>query len=98
MSAIDTRSGKTLWRYKGADKGLTNFVFADADTILIADKDDLMAIDAQTGKKLFNLEHDVEKAQFILLNEKRQAVIGGRGENAAFEIQNSRIQDSRFFF
>ena len=38
VSAIDTRNGKTLWRYKGADKGLTNFVFADAGTILVADK------------------------------------------------------------
>ena len=27
VSAIDTKNGKTLWRYKGADKGLTNFVF-----------------------------------------------------------------------
>src|SRR4030095_1046546 len=27
VSAIDTRSGDLLWRYKGADKGLTNFVF-----------------------------------------------------------------------
>ena len=26
VSAIDTKNGKTLWRYKGADKGLTNFV------------------------------------------------------------------------
>ena len=26
VSAIDTTNGKTLWRYKGADKGLTNFV------------------------------------------------------------------------
>ena len=26
VSAIDTRNGKTLWRFKGADKGLTNFL------------------------------------------------------------------------
>ena len=91
ISAIDTKNGKTLWRYKGADKGLTNFVFADAATILIADKDDLVAIDAQTGKKLFNLDHDVERAQFILLNEKRQAVIGGRDEIAAFTIDTESI-------
>ena len=42
VAAIDTAKGKVLWRYKGADKGLTNFVFSDANTILIADKDDLI--------------------------------------------------------
>ncbi len=94
VSAIDTKSGKTLWRYKGADKGLTNFVFADTETILIADKDDLIAIDARTGKKIFNLEHDVEKAQFILLNEKREAVIGGRDEIAAFSISDLRSRNA----
>jgi outer membrane protein assembly factor BamB len=34
VSCIDTSNGKTIWRYKGADKGLTNFVFADANTIV----------------------------------------------------------------
>ena len=28
VSAIDVRSGKVLWRYKGADKGITNLVVA----------------------------------------------------------------------
>ncbi len=50
VSAIDTRTGKIKWRYKGADKGLTNFVFADANTILIADRDDLIKIDARNGQ------------------------------------------------
>ncbi|HQU82622.1 MAG TPA: PQQ-binding-like beta-propeller repeat protein [Pyrinomonadaceae bacterium] len=86
VSAIDTKNGKTLWRYKGADKGLTNFVFADANTILIADKDDLITIDARTGKKISEFEHDVEKAQFVLINERRNAVVGGRDEIASFEI------------
>lgn len=94
VSAIDTKSGKTLWRYKGADKGLTNFVFSDAGTILIADKDDLIALDAKSGKKIFNLEHDVEKAQFVLLNEKREAVIGGRDEIAAFAISDLRSRNA----
>ena len=88
VSAIDTRNGKTLWRYKGADKGLTNFVFADTNTILIADKDDLITIDARTGKKIANFEHDVEKAQFVLINESGEAVVGGRDEIAAFEFKN----------
>ncbi len=93
VSAIDTRNGKTLWRYKGADKGLTNFVFADANTILIADKDDLMTIDARSGKRVEKFEHDVEKAQFVLINERGQAIVGGRDEIAAFQFQ---IPDSRF--
>jgi len=92
VSAIDTKNGKTLWRYKGADKGLTNFVFADAGTILVADKDDLITIDARTGKKISENEHDVEKAQFVLINKRGNAVVGGRDEIAAFQIQNSKFK------
>jgi outer membrane protein assembly factor BamB len=88
VSAIDTRNGKTVWRYKGADKGLTNFVFADPNTILVADKDDLITIDARTGKKISEFEHEVERAQFILVNERREAVVGGRDEIAAFAVRN----------
>ncbi len=90
VSAIDTKNGKTLWRYKGADKGLTNFVFADANTILIADKDDLIKINARSGKRIDKFEHDVERAQFVLINERGDAVIGGRDEIAAFDINGGR--------
>ncbi len=86
VSAIDTRNGKILWRYEGTDKGMTNFVFADANTILIADKDDLIALDALSGKKLFRFEHKVEQAQFVLINDKNQAIVGGSDEIAAFDI------------
>nr|MBA4184828.1 PQQ-binding-like beta-propeller repeat protein [Acidobacteriota bacterium] len=102
VSAIDTKNGKTLWRYKGADKGLTNFVFADANTILVADKDDLITIDAKDGKRINKLEHDVEKVQFILVNESGEAVIGGRDEIAAFRVEGrgsrveGRVQSSKF--
>ncbi len=102
VSAIDTKNGKTLWRYKGADKGLTNFVFADANTILVADKDDLITIDAKDGKRINKLEHDVEKAQFILVNESGEAVIGGRDEIAAFRVEGrgsrveGQVQSSKF--
>lgn len=100
VSAIDTKNGKTLWRYKGADKGLTNFVFSDTNTILVADKNDLITIDARNGKKISELEHDVEKAQFVLINESGAAVVGGRNEIAAFQVQNSRFKvqssDSEF--
>ena len=104
VSAIDTKSGKTLWRYKGADKGLTNFVFANANTILVADKDDLMTIDAKDGKRINKLEHGVEKAQFILVNERGEAVIGGHDEIAAFRVEGrgsrveGQVQNSKFFY
>ena len=51
ISAIDTKSGKTLWRYKGADNGLTNFVFVDAGTIMIADRDDLISMKRAPAKR-----------------------------------------------
>jgi outer membrane protein assembly factor BamB len=86
VSAIDTRDGKTIWRFKGADKGLTNFVFSDANTILIADRDDLISIDAKTGKRRDSVEHKIEKAQFVLINERGDAVVGGRDEIAAFRM------------
>ncbi len=95
VSAIDTKNGKTLWRYKGADKGLTNFVFANAGTILIADKDDLITIDARTGKKINEFEHDVEKAQFVLINESGAAVVGGKDEIAAFDIKGGNPRVSK---
>ena len=90
VSAIDTQNGKTLWRYKGADKGLTNFAFADVNTILIADRDDLMSIDARTGKRLANFEHKIEKAQFVLINERGEAVVGGKDTIAAFRDKRER--------
>src|SRR5687768_4889135 len=97
VSAIDTRNGETLWRHKGADKGITNFVFADANTILIADRDDLVSIDAKTGKRRDQVEHKIEKAQFVLINERANAVVGGKDEIAAFGIGEFgfRISDFR---
>ena len=92
VSAIDTKNGRTLWRYKGADKGLTNFVFADTNTILIADKDDLITLDAKNGKRIEKFEHDVEKAQFVLINERGEAVVGGRDEIAAFQVPSSKFK------
>ena len=85
VSAIDTTNGKTLWRFKGADKGLTNFVFPNADVIMIADRDDLITIDARTGKRTAKVGHKVEKAAFVLLNERGNPVVGGHDEIASFE-------------
>ncbi len=88
ISAIDTQNGKTLWRYKGADKGVTNFAFLDAGAILFADNDDLMTIDARNGERIDKFEHKVEKAQFIIVNSRGEAVVGGQEEIAAFDVQN----------
>src|SRR5688572_30426573 len=97
VSAIDTRNGETLWRHKGADKGITNFVFADANTILIADRDDLVSIDAKTGKRRDQVEHKIEKAQFVLINERGEAVVGGRDEIAAFSNAERGVRSAEFF-
>ncbi|HEX8265410.1 MAG TPA: PQQ-binding-like beta-propeller repeat protein [Pyrinomonadaceae bacterium] len=88
VSALDRKTGKTLWRYKGADKGLTNFVFSDQNTILLADKNELISIDAQTGKRTGKFEHRVKNAEFVLINENREAIIGGREQISAFQISD----------
>lgn len=93
ISAIETNKGKTLWRFKDADKGLTNFIFADARTIFIADKDDLIQIDATNGKRVNKVEHKVKKAQFVVQNEARQIVVGGQDTLSAFQISNSKFQN-----
>jgi|CXWL01.1.fsa_nt_gi outer membrane protein assembly factor BamB len=90
VSAINTTTGKTIWRYKGADKGLTNFVFADTNTILIADKDDLITLDAGNGKRIAKRDHKIDKAQFVLINESGKAVVGGRNEIAAFDVKDQK--------
>src|SRR6185436_8827399 len=45
VSAIDVRNGKVLWRYKGADKGITNLLFPNFDRVAVADRDDLIFLD-----------------------------------------------------
>ncbi len=90
VSAIDTRKGKVLWRYKGADKGITNLVLPDAQTIMIADRDDLINIDANTGKRRARVRHGIERAAFGLLNEGGNVVVGGQNELAAFEPVSGR--------
>lgn len=94
VSALDRKTGKTLWRYKGADKGLTNFVFSDANTILLADKDELVSIDAQTGKRIGKFEHHVKNAEFVLINENRESVIGGREQISAFRISDFKSKNA----
>ena len=84
ISAVDAASGKTKWRYKGADKGITNFVFADARTIITADRDEVFFIDAANGKRIMKFPHKIDRAEFVLINESGATVVGGRDEIAAF--------------
>ena len=90
VSAVDARTGKVLWRYKSADKGITNLVVPKADTILVADRDDLIVIDSQTGKRRARVSHRIERASFGLLNERGAVVIGGQSEIAAFDPLTGR--------
>ncbi|HEY0321820.1 MAG TPA: PQQ-binding-like beta-propeller repeat protein [Pyrinomonadaceae bacterium] len=90
ISAIDATNGKVLWRYKGADKGITNMAMPDANTIIVADRDDLIFIDARDGKRRMKVSHSIERAAFVLLNEKGEAVVGGRNEVAAFALVDGR--------
>ncbi|HEU5459127.1 MAG TPA: PQQ-binding-like beta-propeller repeat protein [Pyrinomonadaceae bacterium] len=90
VSAIDVRSGKVLWRYKGADKGITNLLVPDRNTIAIADREDLTFIDANTGKRKARYPHKIERASFGLLNERGDVVIGGQSEIAAFDPLSGR--------
>jgi hypothetical protein len=90
VSAIDIRSGKVLWHYKGADNGITNLVMPDRNTIAIADRDDLIFIDASNGKRRARASHKIERASFGTLNEGGDIVIGGQSEIAAFDTRNGR--------
>jgi len=90
VSAVDARRGKVLWRYKGADKGITNLLVPDANTIAVADRDDLILIDANTGKRSGRVPHRIERASFGLLNEGGDVVIGGQSEIAAFNPVSGR--------
>lgn len=90
VSAIDVNSGKTIWRYKGADKGITNFVLPDDETVVVADRDDLVVLNAATGKRRNKFEHDIEAAAFVLLNERGEVVVGGKNELAAFDLRSGR--------
>ena len=90
VSAVAVETGKILWRYKGADKGITNLALPDSSTVVIADSDDLIMLDAQTGKRRAKLSHEVERAAFVLLNERGQLVVGGENEVAAFSLDGQQ--------
>lgn len=91
LSAIDARSGKVLWRYKGADKGITNLLVPGPNTLAVADRDDLIFVDAKTGKRTVRVSHKIERPSFGLLNERGDIVIGGQSEIAAFDAASGRL-------
>src|SRR5438067_6508628 len=84
VAAIDAGSGRTLWKYKGADKGITNLVLADGSSLIIADHDDVITIDATNGKRVSHVPHHVKRPAFALLNERGEIVVGGQEDIAAF--------------
>lgn len=90
VSALDPATGETLWRHKGADKGITNLAFPDDSTVVLADRDDLIYLDAATGKRRRKVSHKIERAAFVLLNERGEAVVGGANEIAAFDAASGR--------
>ena len=62
----------------------------DRDTIAIADRDDLVFIDAVNGKRRLKVSHKIERASFGTLNEGNDIVIGGQSEIAAFDPVSGR--------
>jgi len=90
VSAIDINSGRVLWRYKGADKGITNLLLPDRNTIAIADRDDLIFVNATSGKRTRRVAHKIERPSFGLLNERGDIVIGGQSEIASFDPVSGR--------
>jgi hypothetical protein len=79
-----------LWRYKGADKGITNLLVPGPNVLAVADRDDLIFVDAQTGKRTARVSHKIERPSFGLLNERGDVVIGGQSEIAAFDPAGGR--------
>jgi outer membrane protein assembly factor BamB len=84
VAAIDATSGKVLWKFKGADKGITNVVLANRSSLVIADHDEVINIDASSGKRVSHVPHHVKKPAFALRNESGQIVVGGQEDIAAF--------------
>lgn len=84
ISAIESATGKVLWRFKGADRGISNLALLDMATVVIADRDEIVTVDANTGKPALRLKHQIDRASFVLINEPGQIVVGGGREIAAF--------------
>jgi outer membrane protein assembly factor BamB len=84
VAAIATQTGKVLWQYKGADKGITNLVVTDEASVTVADHDDVITISAANGKRVAHVPHHVKQPAFALLNDRGEVVVGGQEDIAAF--------------
>ena len=71
VSAIDVDTGKILWRYKGADKGITNIALPDSSTIVVADRDDLIRVDTTLENGARRVRTKSKGPPFVVLNDKR---------------------------
>ncbi len=87
---LERRSGKKLWKWGGADDGITNLLIF-GDRIYLADEKRLVALDRYTGKRLYRRGHDFEKPPlFIGLTEQDRLVLTGPEDAGAFRYQDGR--------
>lgn len=84
VAAIATQTGRVLWRYKGADQGITNLVVNDEASVTLADHDEVITISATNGKRVAHAPHHVKQPAFALLNERGEVVVGGQEDIAGF--------------
>jgi len=63
---------------------------------MLADHDELIAIDANTGKRRSRVSHHIQKPSFAVLNESGNVVIGGREEIAAFDLAGQNLWRGRY--
>lgn len=63
---------------------------------MLADRDDLMAIDTATGKRRARVSHGIKKAAFAVLNESGAVVIGGSEEIAAFDSAGRKLWSGHY--
>ena len=64
VSAIDARNGKVSGATKAPIKASQTWCMPDPSSIVIADRDDLIVIDSQTGKRRSRVKHGIERASF----------------------------------
>ena len=80
--------GHRYWGYKGADKGLTNLFTSPETSVIATARPDNLNAAAVHGCRKFVIP--VDRAQFVLINEGGEAVVGGRDTIAAFRGDSER--------
>ncbi len=85
-AAIDRRNGRLIWRWKGA-KGAVSNLLVFGDRSYLADREDLVALDRHTGRKIYRSPHGFDSAPlFSGLNERGQVVLVGEEDAAGFRF------------